>query len=693
VRKRPTFARSYSARRKRRILGLFAVLVVAAAAWLFSDLTAGTYARAQHAALRQTAAEAHVLHEHAAKTLETATALLVKIGDELERVPEAAGDAAVAEVLAQARIGRAVVPSLRAVVFHRLDGRHLADAGTLAHVRPPVEHWFAAAFGHRDGYVLAAYDFAALPLRASVLDWHESYLRPYRASIALRATVTIVGLAVLLGFAAFVHRQVAWLGRLDALRVRQRRRMLAAQRSLHTVINAMPAIVNAKDLDGRYTLVNEFAARLFGVSQTEAIGRRIEDLTDAQFAEEVRARERKAMADGVIDSREDTFFIDGRPHSFYAKKVPLIGPDGKTEGVVTVAIDITELKAVERKSIAAETLLRAALDSIPEGFAVFDDNDRLVVANRTYAQIFTTGDDPNAIVGLTFADLVRASMVKGEPPEPGFEGEAWVAERVRRHLAANGEPRLLQVADGRWISTLERRVPGIGIVGFRADVTAAIETQMALRQARDAAESANRAKSQFLANMSGRHLVGLIGDVLDMSKIEAGGYTLSEGEMSVVDFARDLLRLMRGHAQVANVELALDIAPAADVGLYADSQALRQIAINLLSNAIKFSHAGGHVLIAVRRVADGLEFAVADNGIGIAPEALAHVTEPFRQADGIAGKFGGTGLGLSISKRLAELHGGALRIESTLGVGTVATVWLPTSRLRAVAAPLRAAAR
>jgi PAS domain S-box-containing protein len=267
----------------------------------------------------------------------------------------------------------------------------LADAGTLAHVRPPVEHWLAAAFGHRDGYVLAVYDFAALPLRAAVLDRHESYLGPYRTLFFLRAAVTILGLAVLLAFAAFVHRQVAWLGRLDALRVRQRRRMLAAQRSLHTVINAMPAIVNAKDLDGRYTLVNEFAARLFGVSQTEAIGRRIEDLTDAQFAEEVRARERKAMADGVVDSREDTFFIDGRPHSFYAKKVPLIGLDGKTEGVVTVAIDITELKAVERKSIAAETLLRAALDSIPEGFAVFDDNDRLVVANRTYAQIFTTG--------------------------------------------------------------------------------------------------------------------------------------------------------------------------------------------------------------------------------------------------------------------------------------------------------------
>ncbi len=821
----PGFARGFSARRQRRILGVFAVLVVAAAAWFFSDLTAGTYARAQDAALRQAAAEAHVLHENAAKTLDIATSLLVKIGDELERLPDdAAANAAVAQVLAQAHTVRAVVPSLRAVLFHRLDGQIFRDDGTapahaafpasllanppgrmriaasdavaagavpmievtrrvrdgalvarvdtdflraymaaspaspagallldmagnvlaaypqnlaanamLDEVRPPVEKWLGAAFGLSGGYLLASYDFATLPLRAAVLDRHESYLGPYRTLIALRATATIAGLAALLAFVAFVHRQIAWLGRLDALRVRQRRRMLVAQRRLHTVIDAMPTIVSAKDLEGRYTLFNEYAARMFGVSKAAAIGHRIEDLVGSEFAAQVLKRDRKSIADGVVDSREDTFLIDGRPHSFYAKKVPLIGPDGKIEGVVTVAVDITELKAVERKAIAAETLLRAALDSIPEGFAVFDDNDRLVVANRTYAQIFTTGDDPNAIVGLTFADLVRSSMAKGEPPEPGFEGEAWVVERVRRHLAADGAPRLLQVADGRWISTFERRVPGIGIVGFRADVTEAIEIQIALRQARDAAESANRAKSQFLANMShelrtplnaiigfseviegelfgpvgnkryasyardiaasGRHLVGLIGDVLDMSKIEAGGYTLSEGEMSIGDFAREMQRLMRGHAQVANVDLTLEIEPAANLSLYADGQALRQIAINLLSNAIKFSHADGHVRISVRRAADGLEFAVADNGIGIDEAALAHVTEPFRQADGIAVKFGGTGLGLSISKRLAELHGGELRLQSTLGAGTVAAVWLPESRLRATAVPLRAAAR
>ncbi|MCA3260373.1 MAG: PAS domain-containing protein [Telmatospirillum sp.] len=792
---------------------------MAAAAWLFSDLMAGTYARAKNTALREAAAEAHVLHEHAAKALDIATSLLVKIGDELERLPDdAAANGAVAQVLAQAQTVRAVVPSLRAVLFHRLDGRIFGDDGAepglaafpdallanppspvrvaaaadggpqievirrvrngalvarvdtdflraymaaspadpvvallqdsagnvvaayppsfaaeaaVAQARPAVENWIAAAFSRDPGYLLAACDFDALPLRVAILERHESYLGPYRTLIAFRAAATAVGLAVLLAFVAFVHRHFAWLGRLDALRVRERRRMLAAQRRLYTIIDAIPAIVNAKDLEGRYTLLNEFGARFYGVSQSYAIGRNLEELADAEFAAEMRRREHKAMTEGVVVSHEDKHFIDGRAQSFYAKKVPLIGPDGKTEGVVTVAVDITELKTVERKAIEAETLLRAALDSIPEGFAVFDEDDRLVMANRTYAQIFTTGDDPNALVGLTFADLVRASMAKGEPPEPGFEGEAWVTERVRRHLEADGEPRLLQVADGRWISTFERRVPGIGIVGFRADVTEAIETQIALRQARDAAEAANRAKSQFLANMShelrtplnaiigfseviegelfgpvgnkryagyardiaasGKHLVGLIGDVLDMSKIEAGGYTLEEGNLSIAEFARDMLRLMRGHAQVANVKLALEIEPAADLRLRADGQALRQIAINLLSNAIKFSHAGGHVQISVRRVADGLEFTVADNGIGIADDALAHVIEPFRQAHGIAGKFGGTGLGLSISKRLAELHGGQLRLESKLGAGTAATVWLPAFRLRAFAEPRKRA--
>jgi two-component system, cell cycle sensor histidine kinase PleC len=796
--------------------------VAAVAIWLFSELAAETYARAQLAAQRAMLAEAHVLHEHAAKTLDIAAALAAKIGDEIDHLPDArATGPELAQILAQAQAVRAVVPSLQAVVLYRDDGQMLGDVGaaplsalltavradpagtmrvamssppignaaasleiarrlgsatlvvrvdtaflrhylaaspadlagvqlqdaagtvlvaygadpalvpTLDLVRPAPANWLVAALTRSDSYAAGAYKSANLPVRMVVLSAHASYLGPYRVLIGLRAAIAAAALLLLLAFAAFVHRQIAWLGRLDALRVRQRRRMLAARRRLDAVIDAMPAIVNAKDLDGRYTLVNQVQARLFGVSAANALGRRIDDFVDPAFAADVHRREQAAMAAGTVDSKEDMFAIDGQQRSFYAKKVPMIGPDGAVEGLVTVAVDITELKAIERKAIAAETLLRASLDSIPEGFAVFDEDDRLVVANRTYAQLFTTDDDPAKLAGLSFADLVRLSVAKGEPPEPGFAGEAWVEERVRRHVSANGVSRLLQVAAGRWVSTLERRVPGIGIVGFRADVTEAIETQIALREARDAAEAANRAKSQFLANMShelrtplnaiigfseviegemfgpvghkrykgyagdivasGRHLVALIGDVLDMSKIEAGGYTLEESELSVGAFADETMRLMRGHAQVANVDLKLDIAPDADLGLKADGQALRQIAINLLSNAIKFSHAGGQVRLSVRLAAGGLEIAVADNGIGISPEALGHVTEPFKQAHGNAGKFGGTGLGLSISKRLAELHGGRLHIESVHGVGTTVTLRLPGERLRAAKAPRTAA--
>jgi cell cycle sensor histidine kinase DivJ len=127
--------------------------------------------------------------------------------------------------------------------------------------------------------------------------------------------------------------------------------------------------------------------------------------------------------------------------------------------------------------------------------------------------------------------------------------------------------------------------------------------------------------------------------------------------------------------------LAVDAAALDGAVLRADSRALRQVMINLLSNAIKFSPTGGQVQIEARVTSAALEIAVRDEGIGISPEELAHVAEPFWQAQGVANRFGGTGLGLSISKRLVELHGGQLTIESKLGAGTTVRVALPLHRV------------
>jgi len=477
--------------------------------------------------------------------------------------------------------------------------------------------------------------------------------------------------------------------------------------------------------------MNVFQARLFGTTPEAAIGKRLEDFTERAFAREVEVRERIAMRTRTTSHGvEDSFYADGRQRSFLASKVPLVDPDGVARQIVSVATDVSELKSVEQKARAAEAQLRAALDAIPEGFAIYDEADRLVVANRPYALMFTGHGDPTRICGQTFEALVRQAIAAGEPPEKGFNAETWVAERVRRHQSPDAEPYLMQTGSGRWVSVAEQRVPGIGIVGVRTDVTSLVETEAALRQARDQAEAANRAKSQFLANMShelrtplnaiigfseiiekqffgpagspryveyardiaasGRHLVSLIGDVLDMSKIEAGRLDLEETEIDPVELIDGTAALVRGEAAARGVRIVQEITGIAGISLKADARAMRQVLLNLFSNAIKFTPQGGRMEVRAQRAPDGVVIEVADTGVGIPPADLPHVTEPFRQAPGSAAQYGGTGLGLSITKRLIEMHQGRLDIQSALGKGTTVRVWLPAGRIAETRAALRA---
>lgn len=185
---------------------------------------------------------------------------------------------------------------------------------------------------------------------------------------------------------------------------------------------------------------------------------------------------------------------------------------------------------------------------------------------------------------------------------------------------------------------------------------------------------------------SGRHLVELIGDVLDMSKIEAGRYAIEEENVDLRAALDAACAIVREQARQGGVRL--DVAPDAPVRLEAraDGRALRQVLLNLLSNAIKFTPKGGRVEVSLRTRAEGIEIAVADTGIGIPADELPHVTEPFRQAHGKRGAFGGTGLGLAITRRLVEMHGGRLEIDSIVEKGTRVRALLPESRLIRTAA-------
>jgi len=237
--------------------------------------------------------------------------------------------------------------------------------------------------------------------------------------------------------------------------------------------------------------------------------------------------------------------------------------------------------------------------------------------------------------------------------------------------------------------------------------------------AKTEAERANQAKSEFLANMShelrtplnaiigfsdvmsrqllgpigsdkyrsyaddignsGKHLLQIINDVLDMAKIEAGRGELALASCDIGEIVHSCLRMVRDRAQAAQVTL-VDESTGDLPPVTADERALKQVLLNLLSNAVKFTSPGGRVTVAAAATESGLVVTVADTGIGIAESDLGRVLEPFAQADsGLARNFEGTGLGLPIAKALMALHGGSLELASTVGVGTTVTLRLPAS--------------
>jgi len=278
---------------------------------------------------------------------------------------------------------------------------------------------------------------------------------------------------------------------------------------------------------------------------------------------------------------------------------------------------------------------------------------------------------------------------------------AAVSEIGRRFLAD----------DGRLLSAF----------GTIQDVTERKQTEDALRRAQMEAEVANRAKSQFLANVShelrtplnaiigfseimngelmgplgstiykeyasdihesGRHLLAIINDILDLSRVEAGQTALNESTIDLKKLVAACLILVRGRAHASGLTMSVET-PTTVPDVIGDERLLKQTLLNLLSNAIKFTPKGGAIRIATKATSAGIELSVSDSGIGMSENELAKVAKPFVQLENwLVRKYEGTGLGLSIAKAFCELHGGRLEITSAPGRGTTATIHLPQSRV------------
>lgn len=350
----------------------------------------------------------------------------------------------------------------------------------------------------------------------------------------------------------------------------------------------------------------------------------------------------------------------------------------------------------------SQAMLTSAVDTIGEAFVIYDQDDRLAYFNERYRQYYLSSSDL-LVRGKTFEEIVRTGAERGQYKEAIGRVDEWIAERLAAHRSGNTEF-IHQVDDGRWLRVLERRTPEGFTVGFRVDVTE-------LYAAKEAAEAANQAKSSFLAMMSheirtpmngilgmaqlllmpgvsiderndyariilnsGQTLLTLLNDVLDLSKIEAGKLALSDAVFDPKQLVDETVMLFSGPVHDKELEVRANWRGEAGARYRADSIRLRQMLSNLVSNAVKFT-AQGFVDIEATEVSRDergaiLEFSVRDSGIGISSGQQSQLFRPFAQADSSTTReFGGTGLGLSIVRRLAEMMGGDVGVESQSGQG------------------------
>jgi cell cycle sensor histidine kinase DivJ len=378
-------------------------------------------------------------------------------------------------------------------------------------------------------------------------------------------------------------------------------------------------------------------------------------------------------------------------------------------------------------AIAAQDRQRAADQAAAEGAAMYrflaDNAMDLITRHGADGRIrfaspssqILLGCAPEALVGVAPSALVHPDDLKTM--------QAAFVEASYFGRAATAEVRLKK-ADGSSVWTEMRCRPAAPTNGVAADIVAVTRdiserkrNERALIDARDMAEQANRAKSRFLANMShelrtplnaiigfsevmthemfgpvgspryleyarlihesGGHLLELINGVLDMSKIEAGKFELSEEIFDLEDIVTQAVRFVKLQSDRKGVALKPYVVPGAKV-IFADKRAIKQMLINLITNGVKFTPRGGEVHILAARDSNGIEIAVADTGVGIGPEDLKRLGQPFEQVEGEhVREQEGTGLGLALVKALAGMHGGDAVIESMLGEGTTVHVRLP----------------
>jgi PAS domain S-box-containing protein len=489
---------------------------------------------------------------------------------------------------------------------------------------------------------------------------------------------------------------------------RRKAELWASEQRLALMIEQSPLAVIEWNLDFEVIKWNLAAEQMFGYTAEEALGHHAAELL---VPEEVRPLVYQVWQD-LVDQRggthsiNDNFTKDGRTITCEWHNTGLINTEGKILGVLSVIQDITERNRAELEITIQKAYLEQLFEASTEAIAFINENDRVERINSQFTAIF--GFPSNEVIGKSLDETII-------PPSHREEGKAVKFEiKKGRHIF---HETVRQCKDG---SLLDVSVTGMpisiegkdaGVYAIYRDISSQKKAEQELKKAKTAAEEATRAKSDFLANMSHEirtplnaiiglshlaketqltpqqldyqekihasayTLLRLIDDILDFSKIEAGKLDLERISFNLGEVLERMSSIISVKSNEKGIGFSLHVQDSIPNYLRGDALRLEQVLLNLTSNAVKFT-SKGEVSVAVELVEESeqeavLQFIISDTGIGMSPEQVEQLFQPFHQADfSITRKYGGTGLGLAICRRLLEMMGSEIQVQSTLGLGS-----------------------